>query len=273
MEEHTPFAYHSLYVGDCYGDMWVCRDGHSWMTVKQPPVKREFYAACATKDNTLVVTGGDWSTACYKYSPRNDVWAELPSLQEGRSYHGCVWHGGAIYVVGGFNGNNHLSSVEMLSMEGSRAQWSRLPSLPRPHYHPLVVSANNQLWVVGGYQLTNVCMLESTQGAWQEKAPMPYEHSGGAVASFDDQILIVDGTAERRCMLYSISTNQWLQCVQRPQFKHSRGVAAPLPKTLIVCGGEDSDSTIEEYDPRTDQWSQWNLKMPVNNFMGFASFL
>jgi len=126
----------------------------------QPP-------ACSITDtstSSVVITGGFLKTPeKFLKNPTSRVtrydetgWVEhLPSLLTARYNHGCALYatdtGDKVYVVmGGYDGDDYLSSTETLQL-GEDA-WRESTALPRPLAGLRAATLDNIIYITGGYE-------------------------------------------------------------------------------------------------------------------------
>ena len=115
-------------------------------------------------DDVFIIGGQDLSV--YKLSGGN--WSEFSNLQTPRYHHMCSVLNGTIYVMGGFDGVNCLTSVELLT-PGSN-EWVAGPTL-RGHVawgQPLL--HNNTVFVMAGqgtYGISNTDIYRLNGDNWE----------------------------------------------------------------------------------------------------------
>ena len=72
-------------------------------------------AGVGVLDGVLYCVGGENSTGCTntveKYS--EDTWSQVADMNHSCQYPGVLTHTGHLYVLGGYDGDSFLSSVEM----------------------------------------------------------------------------------------------------------------------------------------------------------------
>ena len=108
-----------------------------------------------TVDREVFVIGGYNNGAVstvYKLSDGN--WSEVSSLKTPREDHMCSVLNGIIYVMGGYDGDNDVSSVELLH-PGSD-EWVPGPTLPVAVSSGQSVIHHNTLYVIGGKSSADV---------------------------------------------------------------------------------------------------------------------
>jgi len=158
-----------------YGD-GVRRDGHSsWVssiglvlmggvdsltsTSEHFTLIQDTRYACSIPDtDSVILTGGrDTMQTVARYNLQGFV-EHLPSMQEGRRYHGCgSYHNNdgqmVLLVTGGRGGYKAYSSSILASTEiltTGAAAWINAEPLPRPMISMATVSMNNTVFVTGG---------------------------------------------------------------------------------------------------------------------------
>lgn len=79
-------------------------------------------------------------------------WQIENSMKSPRFYHSSVTFANHIYLLGGSNGIDHLSSVEMSSVnnDGSLTSWQLMEPMQFKRMHPAATVYNNFLYVSGG---------------------------------------------------------------------------------------------------------------------------
>ena len=98
------------------------------------PVAAEFHAIVDQHDDTYMLIGGDTddgeeSKATYVYNGQSGKWTKGPYLLEGRYGHSAgilydvITHDQYTVVVGGYNGRDDLSSVEVL--KSGSTEWAQ----------------------------------------------------------------------------------------------------------------------------------------------------
>ncbi|KAL3879178.1 hypothetical protein ACJMK2_031487, partial [Sinanodonta woodiana] len=75
------------------------------------------------------------------------IW-DIKPLQHERARHTAVYLSGCIYVVGGKDNQQSLSSVEMLQCD--KVQWTYVRQLPNTLYDHAATVCNNKMYIAGG---------------------------------------------------------------------------------------------------------------------------
>jgi len=148
------------------------------------------WSACSfTDDNTLIITGGyNTRQKVTRYNTAGFI-EDLPDLIHGREDHGCGSYqredGAKVFLVaGGYDGDNLLSSTEVLASTSSA--WVLANNLPRMIAGGRSVSLGNFIYLTGGYDSGNNRdeVLQWTGEDWVEVAKMKkarYSHAASTI--------------------------------------------------------------------------------------------
>jgi N-acetylneuraminic acid mutarotase len=173
-----------------------------------------------------------------------------------------------VYVCGGFDGNEILSSMvkfdptqwesKDIATGASAAESSPGPSsefcLSRKTSHRQDKLALHEQHLDG--------MMDVTQGAWEPVAPMAQRRAGFAAAAFSGLLYVCGGydgvgflrSAER--FHPAPEKGVWEPIAPMNNKRHC-GAAATLDGRFYVCGGYNGEvalSSTESYDPVTNTW-------------------
>ena len=196
----------------------------SWKQVASMNSKRCGMGAAVYGD-VIVVAGGEdendrllASTEVYQTS--FNEWRTISSLKQQRCGHALVSCHGYLYAIGGWDGHNHLSSVERLS--DLKAEWVNIEPILTPRAGLAAVNCDGVVYAIGG-------------------------RSG-----YDNSTTLK--TVER----YDSSAKKW-NFVGDMNFKRQAHAACVLRNKIYAVGGFDADDNavtqIECYDPMLDTWS------------------
>ncbi|MGH8885189.1 MAG: Kelch repeat-containing protein [Egibacteraceae bacterium] len=106
---------------------------------------------------------------------------------------------GQIWVAGGFNAQGQaVNSVQVYGPE--RNTWTAGPALPEPVHHSALVSADNELYLLGGYVDSSfrqptaaVRRFDTATLRWVDAAPLPQPRAAGAAAWDGKRIVYAGG--------------------------------------------------------------------------------
>ncbi|KAF3775093.1 Kelch-like protein 12 [Nymphaea thermarum] len=112
-----------------------------------------------------------------------------------RFSHAAVELGGAVYVVGGYDGKEYLRSTERY--DPREVSWTRLDSMSSRRGCPSLVVLNEKLYALGGYDgrsfLSSVEMFDPRIGSWIFADPMNSCRGYAAAVTLGDSVHIVGG--------------------------------------------------------------------------------
>ena len=218
----------------------------------------------AVVNNQLVLVGGGCTN--WKVTNKLGVWNEqskrwthpLPPMTTACSSPSVATHNRWLIVMGGFDGKNHLSRVEILDMIESK-QWYLATSLPQPLSYALPASIGNMCYLLGGYtnegpskRVFSVCLDDlisqavsqpasasapPTPSPWQSLPDTPLAYS--TALAFNGALLAVGGDllGSRAIYHYQPSRRSWIKAGEMPT-KRSLCTCTVLPSgDLYVAGG------------------------------------
>lgn len=163
-------------------------------------------------------------------------WKQLASMSTPRSSHTCEVMDGLIYVVGGGDGKDWLSSAEVY--DPKKNVWRSIEDLSAKRWKCGLVHLGGYLYAVGG-------MDSPRAGFWG--APL--------------------NTVERYCP----RTNKWTSVASMYESRFGCAVVAHQGR-IYVSGGFGQDkailSTVECYDPVLNKWSKLTGMRKMCGFVG-----
>ncbi|CAL2040167.1 unnamed protein product [Caenorhabditis brenneri] len=133
------------------------------------------------------------------YDPKTNRWTATGNLHDMRSDCAAAVFDSQIYVSGGFNGDQILSSVEVYNPIGDF--FSRYIDLPYPITGHCLVNHHEQLFIVGGFdgsERLNKIWMWNRKGEWQERPEkLTFGRSTSAACSYKGWVLSVAGYTDR----------------------------------------------------------------------------
>ena len=201
------------------------------------------------------------------------VWREIfPPMSAKRNFATSVCTRAVLIVVGGYNGEEALTTVEILKIENH--QWSIAADLPEPLWYHSATVCGDQLYMLGGASryiptksvytcsvstLLQTCNTQTSligtlkraltlsnssssgdRGVWSQVAELPVTDS--TCVTFCGQLLAIcgedsDSKPTTAVYMYNPSTNSW-NVISHMTTARSRPFAAVLPDNqLMVVGG------------------------------------
>ncbi|KAJ0070295.1 hypothetical protein NL108_007642, partial [Boleophthalmus pectinirostris] len=151
--------------------------------------------ACATFRNEVYISGGkETQNDVWKYNGALDKWIQIESLSIARWRHKMAVHQGKVYVIGGFDGNQRLSSVEAYDPFHNR--WTPVTPLAEGVSSFAAASFDHWIYVIGGgpngkLATDKVQCWEPGTDTWETRAPIPVETKCTNAVTFKDCIYVV----------------------------------------------------------------------------------
>lgn len=133
--------------------------GDVWERISSLPGPSTLHAA-ATYNGYLYVSGGlDRDIALNtmrRYDWRQDRWETLAPLLSARADHTMLVMGSSLYICGGWldddSTGNRILVDSIDRYDPSEDSWSRVAKVPTPRSHAGIVSLNNKIYIIGGFQ-------------------------------------------------------------------------------------------------------------------------
>ncbi|XP_054159092.1 kelch-like protein 12 [Oppia nitens] len=208
---------------------------NTWKSVASMIIIREQFDA-TVMNNSIYACGGlnvNVSKFCEYYSPINDQWYEMVSMNTERRGLALVAHEGLLYAIGGYNDRDYyLNSVERYDTYSNK--WTQIKPMLRKRYMFGSASFMGNIYVCGGEDI-NVTTYES-------------------------------------CETYDPKTNQWTTIASmitgRRFFK-----LIVFNDILYALGGgtvTNFTETVEVYDYNSNIW-YYTQSMP-DKFYGYGSY-
>ena len=217
----TPHSYQSVYRYELRTGTWT-------------PLR-----PCPYNDSALVMVNGELTAVGgvdeslrrtnKLLTLRQKKWVEaLPAMHTVRSSSAVVSSsdGGYVIVIGGYDGRNWTTTVELFRVRTRR--WNELTNLPHPLSYPSATICGNQLHVIGNNDKGHSCSLNalplgdkplparSSLISWTPLPRLPCESSTAATLS--EQLVIIGGRRsywESNNTIHQLVDGQWVLYVDR----------------------------------------------------------
>ncbi|XP_054155500.1 kelch-like protein 3 [Oppia nitens] len=218
----------------------------------------------------LLVFGGQSPKAVSEneyYDFKLCQWIKLePNLPDRRCRAGLAIHNGIVYVIGGFNGQSRINTVDRFDLQ--HKEWKQCRQMLAKRSTLGVGLFNNMIYAIGGFDgtigLQSAEVYDPKKDLWQYITPMSTRRSSVGVATLNGGIYAVGGYdgASRQCLssveYYNPVNNTWTLICDMSQRRSGAGVGV-LDGRLYAIGGHDGPAvrkSVECYDPATNSWYQ-----------------
>ncbi|XP_059419422.1 kelch-like protein 6 [Carassius carassius] len=203
--------------------------------------------SCVTFRNEVYISGGkETLQEVWKYNASLNKWIQIEYLNTGRWRHKMAVAGGKVYVLGGFDGTQRLSSVE--AYDPFHNCWTEAGPLMISVSSFSAASYDKYIFVIGGgpngkLATNNMQCFDSLSNKWSLKCPMPTEAKCTNAVTFKDVIFVVGG-AMKALYSYSPLEDSWTLIIQLGCERASCGIAACNNKLFITGGRDDKNEVI-----------------------------
>lgn len=213
-----------------------------WMSgATLPGYSKSEFASCELQ-NDIYVSGGQLNSSdVWKYISNLDHWVRVAPLAQGRWRHKMASLLGKLYVIGGYNGTQRLSSVECYSVYNN--QWRTVAPLPLAVSSAAVVGCAGKLYVIGG-AITNdantnkVQCYDPTADQWSNVTPCPFSQRGLAATTLNNVLYVVGGLLDE-IYSYTPKTDTWNKVVDLPKKVEGCGLTMCEGKVFVVGGSDE----------------------------------
>lgn len=127
------------------------------------------------------------------YDVRADCWllsTDTDSVP--RAYHGLCTLKGLIYMIGGFDGNEHFNTVRCFNPVNHT--WKECACMYYPRCYVSVVMHEGKIYAMGGYngriRMNSVERYDPDANQWELITPMLRQRSDASAAALEDKVII-----------------------------------------------------------------------------------
>ncbi len=209
-------------------------------------------------------------------------WTQKADMQIPRCCHSVCVVDGEIYAIGGFptaKGNvvPIHSTAEKYNPETDT--WVNISNMPFARWGHTANAVDGKIYVIGGDKVAGIpcrvvpmLIYDVAKGQWSEKDDVPIGFGFHCSAVVNGKIYLIGGVetidkadiAVSRVYEYDPKADMWTRKADMPTARFFAAAGVVNGKIYVVGGGEPQYnkwpwnilSTMEEYDPVTDTWTQ-----------------
>jgi len=229
----------------------------------------------------LIFTFGGWSSSSAvriieTYDCRVNKWYEVNGPDTlARAYHGMAYLDGLIYVIGGFDGNKHFSTVD--AFDPISQTWTQKGNMTQARCYVSIGVLNGKIYACGRFDgLTRTDSVECYEPAtnqWTRVSSMNYHRSDASAAVLYGRLYVLGGFDGNEVLstveYYSPELDTWT-LIEKMNSPRSGVQAVAHDGYLFVFGGNDGLRRLtsgERYDPERQYWKPIpSMKIPRSNF-------
>lgn len=188
-----------------------------WSAGPSLNITRDAPGTILVKNKIYAVGGGlDWdkplNTVEFLDLEKNKWVMSAHQLHQKRFAPGLVQLGDYLYVVGGYDGVNALSSVEKMSLK--TGEWSQATAMNFARWNEAVVVADGKIYAIGGNALKSAEVYDPATDKWSMLPDMSQIRKGPTAQVYNGQIFVFGGSGNDEKALdsievYDLKKHQW----------------------------------------------------------------
>lgn len=125
------------------------------------------------------------------YDTRADKWLlSMDTDNVPRAYHGLCALNGCLYMIGGFDGNEHFNTVRCFNP--IQHKWKECACMYYPRCYVSVVMHDNKIYAMGGYngrmRMSSAERYDPDSNQWELIKPMQRQRSDASAAVLSDKV-------------------------------------------------------------------------------------
>ncbi|KAG7188297.1 hypothetical protein KM043_007959 [Ampulex compressa] len=200
------------------------------------------------------------------YDTRADRWfLSVNTDVAPRAYYGICALNNLIYIIGGFDGNEHFNTVRCF--DPVTKEWREQACMYHARCYVSVCTHGGKIYALGGYdgrtRMSSGERYEPQRNQWEMIPPMHRQRSDASAATLQDKIYIVGGFNGQEILnsveVFDVETNQWSYV--HPMINPRSGVSlVAFRNNLYALGGFDGFTRLssgERYNPNhSENWHE-----------------
>ena len=225
------------------------------------------------KESRIISIGGNGmeTTVTEVYSCSKNSLASYPDLPTPLKSHCSVKLNGYIYCMGGGYKNKTFNDVKRLNLKNMSKNWEEVaPMNTKRKWFGAAVFEDRIIvgggWYKTGKRLSSIEAYSSTTNEWKMIASLKQKRTGTKFVVCDGSLFALGGY-DGENYLSSVERldgidKEWRESAPMNKAR-TRFTAVSYGGFIYAIGGktdddEDSDSSVEQYDPQTNTWNRLN---------------
>lgn len=227
---------------------------NGWQSLASKPTRVTDVQAVLLGEKIYVpggrVADGRSSDALEVYDPREDAWERKAALPNPVSAYALAAFEGQLYLFGGKNGEEYLSSVYVYSPQEDR--WEERTAMNAPRAYAGAAVVDGKIHVIGGYDGEHALdenqayfpTRDGDEDPWEDLNPLPAGRYGMGVTSLASSVYLLGGLGESGKpadpvgLHFLAQTNEWNTFEPPPVRVGAQPALLSSGSFLSVLGGE-----------------------------------
>ncbi|XP_051540690.1 kelch-like protein 24 [Myxocyprinus asiaticus] len=243
-----------------------------------PGYSKSEFSACELQ-NDIYLSGGQLNnTDVWCFMSRLNQWVRVCGLNRGRWRHKMTSMCGKLYVVGGYNGRERLSSVECYSPHDNT--WKSVADLLLPVTSAAATSCCGKLYVIGGAvsDVTNtnkVQCYDPVSERWVFVSSCPFSQRSISAVSLNGCIYVAGGLLDN-IFCYTPSEDSWSKAGTLPIRLEGCGLTVCNGKVYVVGGRDECLVAVDRiwaFDPLNGKLTEEKSLLRCLSYHGCVTVL
>lgn len=189
----------------------------------------------------------------------------IPDLVTRRRYAAAVSsEKGELFVIGGYDGQSPLSSIESLGYEGNGAEaWEAITAMKAPNSGLAAAMVGETIFVVGGFhgsrRQASASSFNTETKEWKELPKMNQRRGGCAAVVLNDTVHVIGGHdgSIHLSTVEAFQNGSWSVLSSQMKERRFNCAAAVVNGSIYVVGGESERGVLSSVECFCDgQWTQ-----------------
>lgn len=194
-----------------------------------------------------------------------DQWNMLSPMTYSRFGSAVAALNNKIYVMGGWDGINAVSSVVEVYDINSQT-WERKANMQTAVVYAAAAVVGTSIYVMGGYNGSSILnrhqVYNTLTNSWSLASNLPQARSGCGAAVVSDKIYLIGGyynnVSVNTNLMYDPSTGAWTSKTSMPTARTDFAIACLNGGIYVIAGWDESPLNVNEfYNPATDAWTTY----------------
>lgn len=225
------------------GSEYFNPDKNCWKSIASLNTCHRFMFCCVNLKGVIYALGG-YDTisqavhcAVESYNPKYNIWEYAPPMLSRRYAFTAQVVDNKIFVIGGYNLTECLSSCEYYDM--ATEQWKYIANMPQPRARHTTAYLHGLIYVVSGMAsfkgtfVDSVVAYDPVTDRWRCCAPLPFLPTSPQLVALHDRLYIISVSYNQDILQYNPTADKW-EIVYWPNMKRPYASIVTFTSNVIT---------------------------------------